>query len=45
MSKQVTIGAVKVGGGAEIAVQSMLSVPWEDTAGNVRQAAELAAAG
>lgn len=39
------MGGVAVGGGAPVSVQSMLNIPWEDTAGNVKQAKELAAAG
>lgn len=45
MTRRVLVGDVAVGGGAPVTVQSMLSVPWEDTAGNVAQARELAAAG
>lgn len=44
-SKQVKVGGVAVGGGAPVTVQSMLNAPAHDAAGNVRQAAELAAAG
>ena len=44
-SKQVKVGNVLIGGGAPISVQSMLSVPAEDVAGNVRQARELEQAG
>ena len=44
-SKQVKVGSVCIGGGAPISVQSMLSVPAEDVAGNVRQARELEQAG
>lgn len=44
-SRQVKIGRVTIGGGSEIAVQSMLNVPWEDIPRNVRQASELEQAG
>ncbi len=44
-SRQVMVGAVPVGGGAKITVQSMLNVRADDIAGNVRQAKELEAAG
>lgn len=45
MTKQIRLGGVTIGGGTDIAIQSMLSLPWEDAAGNIRQARELAAAG
>ena len=45
ISKQVTAGGVKIGGGAPIPVQSMLNVPAHDIAGSVRQAAALERAG
>lgn len=45
LSKQVKVGQVRIGGDAPISVQSMLSVPAEDIAGNVAQAQRLAAAG
>lgn len=44
-SKQVLTGGVAIGGGEAVTVQSMLNVPAADTAGNVRQAQELAEAG
>ncbi len=44
-SRQVMVGKVPVGGGAPIAVQSMLSVPSTDREANIRQAAELEKAG
>jgi len=44
-TKQVTVGNVKIGGGAAVSIQSMLSVPAHDIEGNVRQAKELEAAG
>ncbi len=39
------MGSVLLGGGAPVAIQSMLSAPWQDTAGNIRQAEELQQAG
>jgi len=44
-SRAVRVGGVTIGGGAAISVQSMLSVPAEDIAGNVAQANRLEAAG
>lgn len=44
-TKQVTVGNVKIGGGADISVQSMLNVPSTDIEGSVRQAVELEKAG
>ena len=44
-AKEVKIGRVTIGGGAPVAVQSMLSVRASDVEGNVAQARELAAAG
>ena len=43
--KQVTAGAVRIGGGAKISVQSMLNLPADDIAGSVAQAKELQSAG
>lgn len=43
--KTVHCGNVAIGGSAPVTVQSMLSVPAEDIAGNVAQAKRLAAAG
>ncbi len=43
--KQVTVGNIKIGGGAEVSVQSMLNVPSTDVEGSVRQAKQLEAAG
>ena len=40
---QVKAGNVKIGGGAEISVQSMLNVPSIDIEGSVKQAVELVA--
>ena len=44
-TKQVLVGGVPIGGGAPVAIQSMLSVPAHDIEGNFRQAAALEAAG
>lgn len=44
-SRTVRAGAVPIGGGAPITVQSMLNVPAGDIEGNVRQAKELYEAG
>lgn len=44
-SRKVMVGAVPVGGGAPVTVQSMLNVLPGDAEGNVRQAAELEKAG
>ncbi len=44
-STQVVAGGVKIGGGAPISVQSMLSTPAADIAGSVAQAKELEQAG
>ena len=44
-TKQVAVGRVLIGGGAPVSVQSMLSVPAEDLAGNVAQAKRLEKAG
>ncbi|MBQ3416420.1 MAG: flavodoxin-dependent (E)-4-hydroxy-3-methylbut-2-enyl-diphosphate synthase [Ruminococcus sp.] len=46
MSKiQVQAGNVKIGGGADISIQSMLNIPAEDIEGSVRQAVALEKAG
>ena len=45
MSRQVTVGNVKIGGGAPVSVQSMLNVPAHDFEGNLQQARALYAAG
>lgn len=45
MTRSVKIGGVTIGGGAPIAVQSMLCAHHEDVEGNVRQAKALEAAG
>ncbi len=44
-TKQVTLGNVKIGGGADITVQSMLNAPSTDIEGSVRQSVELEKAG
>lgn len=44
-TKQIKIGNTIIGGGTPIAIQSMLSVPSNNIAGNVEQAKELQAAG
>ena len=44
-SSEVKIGNVKIGGGNPIAIQSMLNIPADDVAGNVKQAIELEKAG
>lgn len=43
--KQVTAGSVKIGGGADISIQSMLNVPARQIKESVRQALELERAG
>ena len=43
--KQVKVGNVLVGGGAQVSVQSMLNVPSTDIEGSVKQAIELEKAG
>ena len=45
VSRKIQVGAVAMGGGAPISIQSMLNVPAEDIAGNVKQAVALEAAG
>lgn len=44
-TRKVKIGAVTIGGGSPVAVQSMLNVPIKDIAGNVAQAQRLQQAG
>ena len=44
-TKQVTAGQLKIGGGAPISIQSMLSAKSDDVDGNVAQAIKLAEAG
>lgn len=43
--KQVTVGNVKIGGGADVVVQSMLNIPSTDVEDSVKQAIELEKAG
>jgi (E)-4-hydroxy-3-methylbut-2-enyl-diphosphate synthase len=45
ITKKIMVGDVSVGGGAAIAVQSMLSLPPEDIQGNLKQALLLEQAG
>lgn len=45
ITKQVKVGDVLIGGGAQISVQSMLNKPAEDIEGSVKQALELQKAG
>ena len=42
---QVKAGNVKIGGGAEVSIQSMLNIPSTDIEGSVNQAKNLEAAG
>lgn len=45
ISRQVSVGNMKIGGGEPVSIQSMLNKNAEDVAGNVAQAKELEAAG
>ncbi len=45
MTRQVRVGKVLIGGGADISIQSMLNVPAEDIEGSVEQAKSLERAG
>ena len=45
LTRKIKIGNVVIGGGCDIAVQSMLSVRHDDIEGNVAQAVELERAG
>ena len=45
LTRQVMVGAVPVGGGAPVAVQSMLNMPAQDVAANLAQIERLAEAG
>ena len=45
LTRRVTVGGIAVGGGAPVAVQSMLNAPAHDVAANVAQAERLADAG
>ncbi len=44
-TRQVTVGNIKIGGGAPVSIQSMLSVPAHDFEGNINQAKALYNAG
>ena len=39
--KKVNVGGIIIGGGADVAIQSMLSVRSDDTRGNIQQASAL----
>ena len=45
MTKQITVGKVKIGGGAPVSIQSMLNTKTTDVEGSLCQIRELAAAG
>ena len=45
MTKQITVGNVKIGGGAPVSIQSMLNTKTTDVESSLRQIRELAAAG
>ena len=45
MTRQITVGKVKIGGGAPVSIQSMLNTKTTDVEGSLRQIRELAAAG
>ena len=45
MTKQITVGKIKIGGGAPVSIQSMLNTKTTDVEGSLRQIRELAAAG
>jgi len=44
-TKQIRVGGIPIGGGAPVVIQSMLSVPSTDPAGNIAQARSLERAG
>ncbi len=44
-TKIVKVGNIIIGGGADISVQSMLSIPFDDIEGNINQAKELCEVG
>lgn len=44
-TKQISVGNIKIGGGSDIVVQSMLNIPSTDVEGSVRQSVELEKAG
>ena len=43
--KQVNVGGLKIGGGVDVSIQSMLNIPSTDIEGSVQQAVELEKAG
>lgn len=45
MSRQITVGGVKIGGGAPVVIQSMLNTKTTDVAGSLQQIRALKAAG
>ena len=45
MTKQITVGKIKIGGGAPVSIQSMLNTKTTDVEGSLCQIRELAAAG
>ena len=45
MTKQITVGGVKIGGGAPVSIQSMLNIPNTDVEGCLEQIEALRAAG
>ena len=45
MTKQITVGQVKIGGGAPVSIQSMLNTKTTDVEGSLRQLRALCAAG
>ena len=45
MTRQITVGSVKIGGGAPVSIQSMLNTKTTDVEGSLRQIRELSAAG
>ena len=45
MTKQITVGKVKIGGGVPVSIQSMLNTKTTDVEGSLCQIRELAAAG
>ena len=45
MTRQISVGGVKIGGGAPVVIQSMLNTKTTDVAGSLAQIRALAAAG
>ena len=45
MTRQITVGGVKIGGGAPVSIQSMLNTATSDVEGSLAQIAALKAAG